>query len=447
VTAALREAADRHLWRHFAAAGAEDDLTVFVRGEGCELWDDRGRRYLDALSSLFCVNAGHGRAELADAAGAQARQLAYATTWDTAHPRAIELAERIAGLAPGNLEVVFFTSGGSESVESALKIARGYHRARGAPSRVKVVARELAYHGTTFGALSATGLPSVRTPFEPLMPGGCHVPHTDLYRTPEGRDPLWAADAIEERILFEDPETVAAVILEPVQNSGGCLPPPPGYFARVRDICDRYGVLLISDDTICSWGRLGTWFGGQRFDYVPDIATTAKGLTSAYVPMGAVVVSDTVAEVMRDDVFQHGLTFGGHPVAAAVALANIDLMEREDLLGHVRRHEPELRTTLEGLLDLPIVGDVRGAGYFWGIELVADQATKRPFPPEEAHELTAEVLGPALRRRGLICRAADRGYPVIQLAPPLIAGPEEFAEIGAILRDVLSEAALRVPPR
>jgi adenosylmethionine-8-amino-7-oxononanoate aminotransferase len=447
VTAPLRDAADRHLWRHFAAAGAEDDLTVFVRGEGCELWDDRGRRYLDALSSLFCVNAGHGRAELADAAAAQARELAYATTWDTAHPRAIELAERIAGLAPGNLEMVFFTSGGSESVETALKIARGYHRARGAPSRVKVIARELAYHGTTFGALSATGLPSVRTPFEPLMPGGCHVPHTDLYRTPEGRDPLWAADAIEERILFEDPETVAAVILEPVQNSGGCLPPPPGYFARVREICDRHGVLLVSDDTICSWGRLGTWFGGQRFDYVPDIVTTAKGLTSAYVPMGAVVVSDAVAEAMREDVFQHGLTFGGHPVAAAVALANIDLMEREDLLGHVLRHEPELRATLEGLRDLPIVGDVRGAGYFWGIELVAEQATKRPFAPEEAHELTANVLGPELRRRGLICRAADRGYPVIQLAPPLIAGPDEFAEIGAILRDVLSEAADRVPAR
>jgi adenosylmethionine-8-amino-7-oxononanoate aminotransferase len=446
-TPALRDAARRHLWRHFAPAGAEDDLTVFVRGEGCELWDDRGRRYLDALSSLFCVNVGHGRDELADAAAAQARELAYATTWDTAHPRAIELAERIAGLAPGNLDRVFFTSGGSESVESALKLARAYHRARGAPSRVKVVARELAYHGTTFGALSATGLPSVRTPFEPLMPGGCHVPHTDLYRSPEGRDPLWAADAIEERILLEDPETVAAVILEPVQNSGGCLPPPPGYFARVREICDRHGVLLVSDDTICSWGRLGTWFGGQRFDYVPDIVTTAKGLTSAYVPMGAMIVSDRVADAMRDAVFEHGLTFGGHPVAAAVALANIDLIEREDLLGRVLRHEPDLRATLEALLELPIVGDVRGAGYFWGIELVADQATKRPFPPEQAHELTSRVLGPELRRRGLICRAADRGYPVIQLAPPLIAGPDDFAEIGAILHDVLAEAARRVPPR
>jgi adenosylmethionine-8-amino-7-oxononanoate aminotransferase len=444
-TAALQESARRHLWRHFAPVGGDDELPVFVRGDGCSLWDTEGRRHLDALSSLFCVNAGHGRAELAEAAGAQARELAYATTWDTAHPRAIELAERIAGLAPGDLDRVFFTSGGSESVESALKLARAHHRLRGEPSRVKVIARELAYHGTTFGALSATGLPSARTPFEPMMPGGCHVPHTDLYRAPEGRDPLWAADAIEKRILFEGPGTVAAVILEPVQNSGGCLPPPPGYFARARDICDRHGVLLISDDTICGWGRLGTWFGAQRFDLVPDIITTAKGLTSAYVPMGAMIVSERVAEpfVESGQPFAHGLTFGGHPVAAAVALANLDVIEREDLLGHVRRHEADLRATLEGLFDIPIVGDVRGAGYFWGIELVADQATREPFSPEVAHELTERVLGPALRRRRLICRAADRGYPVIQLAPPLIAGPEEFAEIGAVLREVLTEAAAR----
>jgi adenosylmethionine-8-amino-7-oxononanoate aminotransferase len=441
VNADLQRAAQRHLWRHFAPVG-EDEVPIFVRGEGCELWDTEGRRWLDALSSLFCVNAGHGRVELADAAAAQARELAYATTWDTTHPRAVELAERIAGLAPDGLDRVFFTSGGSESVESALKLARSYHHARGEPSRVKVIARELAYHGTTFGALSATGLPSVRTPFEPLMPGGCHVPHTDLYRTHADRDPLWAADAIEERIRFEDPSTVAAVILEPVQNSGGCLPPPPGYFARVREICDRHGVLLISDDTICSWGRLGTWFGADRFDYVPDIITTAKGITSAYVPMGAMIVSDRVAEPFVDGgaVFAHGLTFGGHPVAAAVALANIDLIEREDLLGHVRRHEDELRATLEDLTDLEIVGDVRGAGYFWGIELVDDRATRRGFRDDEANELSDRVLGPGMRRRGLIARATDRGFPVIQLAPPLVAGPREFAEIGAVLRAVLVEA-------
>ncbi len=440
----LQALAARHLMTHFGPVSATG-LPVYVRGEGCYLFDDEGRRYLDGLSMLFCVNVGHGRAELAEAAAAQARELAYATTWDAVHPPAVELAARIAGLAPGDLNRVFFTSGGSESVESALKLARVYHQLRGEGRRVKVIARELAYHGTTAGALSATGLPSVRTQFEPLAPGGCHVAHTDEYRPPAGRDPLWAADAIEERILFEGAETVAAVILEPVQNSGGCLVAPDGYFARVREICDRHGVLMISDDTICSWGRLGTWFGGQRFDYVPDIITTAKGMTSAYVPMGAMIVADHVAETFleHEASFAHGLTFGGHPVAAAVALANLDVIEREDLLGHVRRHEDDLRGALEGLRDIPIVGDIRGAGFFWGIELVADPPTKRPFAPDVAAAMVGS-LGPDLQRRGLICRAADRGYPVIQLAPPLIAGPEEFAEIAGILRDALTAAVARL---
>jgi adenosylmethionine-8-amino-7-oxononanoate aminotransferase len=439
----LQQAARRHLWMHFSPLRSEEELTIFVRGEGCYVYDASGRRYLDGLSSLFCVNVGHGRDELAEAAAAQARTLAYASTWGTTHPAAIALAEQIARLAPGDLNRVFFTSGGSEAVESALKLARSYHRARGEPGRVKVIARELAYHGTTFGALSATGLPSVRTPFEPLMPGACHVPNTSCYRLPAAADPLLAAEAIEHRIEFEGPQTVAAVILEPVQNSGGCIPPPAGYFERVREICDRHGVLLISDDTICSWGRLGTWFGAQRFSYLPDLITTAKGLTSGYAPMGAVIASDRVAEpfLSGDVVFQHGLTFGGHPVAAAVALANIELLEREELLGHVRTQESRMRQMLESLYELPIVGDVRGVGYFWGIELVRDQATKQPFAPDEARALIGGVLTPALARERLICRAADRGYPVIQLAPPLIAGPEEIAQIGTVLRAVLARAS------
>src|SRR3954449_4523331 len=452
VTGSYQELARRHLWLHFARMGGYDEnheVPVITRGEGVYVYDEHGKRYFDGLSALFCVNIGHGRADVAQAGADQAKELGFFTNWSYAHPRAIELAARIAGYAPGDLNRVFFTSGGSEAVESALKLVRSYHHANGEPSRVKVIARELAYHGTTFGALSATGLPSVRAPFEPLMPGGCHVPHTDLYRTEAGRDPLSAADAIEERIRFEDPQTVAAVILEPVQNSGGCLPPPPGYFARVREICDRHGVLLISDDTICSWGRLGTWFGAERFDYAPDIVTTAKGLTSGYVPMGAVIVSDRVAEPFLDggETFAHGLTFGGHPVAAAVALANIAVIEDEDLLGHVRTHEAQLRATLEDLADLPIVGDVRGAGYFWGIELVADQATKRRFPPDQANALIDSVLTPELRRRRLIARAADRGPPVIQLPPPLIAGAEEIAEIGATLREVLAAAQRWVAER
>ncbi|MGH2926731.1 MAG: aspartate aminotransferase family protein [Solirubrobacteraceae bacterium] len=436
----LQLAAIRHLWPHFSPVGAPG--RVFVRGEGCHVWDEEGNRFLDGLSMLFCVNAGHGRRELAEAAAEQAGRLAYATTWGPAHPPAIALAQRIAALAPGDLDRVFFTSGGGESVDSALKLARAFHRLKGEAGRFKVIARDLAYHGTTTGALAATGLTYVRTPFEPLPPGGCHAPSTYAYRAPAGRDPLWAADAVEERILFEGPETVAAVIVEPVQNSGGCITPPDGYFARLREICDRHGVLLISDDTICAWGRLGTWFGAQRYDYLPDMITTAKGITSAYAPMGAVIASLRIAEpfVARQATFDHGLTFGGHPVAAAVALANIDVIEREDLLGNVRRNEPLFEELLRRLLDLRIVGDVRGAGYFWAIELVKDAATREPFDADEAERLMAGV-GRALEERGLIARALTRGYPVVQLAPPLIAGPDEIEEMVGIVRDVLTVAS------
>ena len=209
---------------------------------------------------------------------AQVRELDFVTIWSYAHPRAIELAERIAGLAPGDLNHVFFTNSGSEAVESALKVARNYHRLKGKGQKTKLIAREIAYHGTTMGALSATGIPALRTQFEPLTPGGCHVPNTNSYRWPEDRDPLWAADKIEEKILFEGPDTVAAVILEPLQNAGGCIPPQEGYFQRVREICDGHDVLLISDEVICSWGRLGHYFGCERYGYQPDIITTAKAL-------------------------------------------------------------------------------------------------------------------------------------------------------------------------
>jgi adenosylmethionine-8-amino-7-oxononanoate aminotransferase len=444
----LQELAKRHLWMHFTRMGAyaDHEVPVIVRGEGCYVYDEHGKRYLDGLSALFCVNAGHGRAELADAAARQARELGFYINWSYAHPPAIELAARIASLAPGDLNRVFFTSGGSEAVESAWKLARNYHRMRGDGQRSKLIARELAYHGTSLGALAATGLTSLRSQFEPLTPGGCHVPNTNSYRWPGDRDPLWAANAIEERIVFEGPETVAAVILEPVQNAGGCFVPQDGYFQRVREICDRHGVLLISDEVICSWGRLGTYFGSERYGYQPDIVTTAKGLTSAYVPMGAVIASDRVAEPFMQGkaMFAHGFTFGAHPVAAAVALANIDLIEREDLCAQVRDREPDFRRSLEGLRDLPIVGDVRGAGFFMAIELVKDRDTKETFDDEESERLLRGFLSGELYRRGLICRADDRGDPVVQLAPPLIAGREQFDEIEAILRDVLSQAWERV---
>jgi adenosylmethionine-8-amino-7-oxononanoate aminotransferase len=447
-TAELSQLARRHLWMHFSRMGGDPNapLPIIVAGEGCYVYDADGKRYLDGLAALFCVNAGHGRPELAEAAAAQIRELDFYTTWSYAHPRAIELAERIAKLAPGDLNRVFFTSGGSEAVESALKLVRNYHLLTGNARETKVIAREIAYHGTSLGALSATGITSLREQFEPLTPGGCHVPNTNSYRWPEDRDPLWAAEAIAERIEFEGPDTVAAVILEPVQNGGGCLVPQDGYFQRVREICDANNVLLISDEVICSWGRLGYYFGSERYGYIPDIITTAKGLTSANVPMGAMIVSDRLAEPFLQGTrsFAHGFTFGGHPVAAAVALANLDIFEREDLCGHVRDKEGEFRAMLEDLRDIPIVGDVRGAGFFQAVELVKDQSTKETFNDDESEDLLRGFLSGELYANGLICRADDRGDPVIQLALPLIADSEQFEEIGQVLRTVLTAASERI---
>jgi adenosylmethionine-8-amino-7-oxononanoate aminotransferase len=445
----LQEQAQRHLWMHFTRMGSfgpDHEVPIIVRGEGCYVWDDHGNRYLDGLSALFCVNSGHGRAELGDAMAAQVRELDFITVWSYAHPGAIELAARVASLAPGDLNHVFFTNSGSEAVESAVKLARNYHRLKGNGAKTKLVAREIAYHGTTLGALSATGIPALRSQFEPLAPGGVHVPNTNSYRWPADRDPLWAADQIEQRILFEGPETVAAVILEPLQNAGGCIPPQEGYFQRVREICDQYDVLLISDEVICAWGRLGHYFGCQRYGYQPDIITVAKALTSAYVPMGGMIASDRVYEPFKEGkaMFAHGSTFAGHPVASAVAMANLDVFEREDLCGHVRAKEGEFRAALESLSDIPIVGDVRGDGYFMAIELVKDKDTKESFEPEESEELLRGYLSGELYRRGLICRADDRGDPVVQQNPPLIADTQQFEEIVDVLRPVLEESSRHV---
>jgi adenosylmethionine-8-amino-7-oxononanoate aminotransferase len=444
----LQDLARRHLWMHFTrlSAYADHDIPVIVRGEGCYVYDEHGNRYLDGLSSLFCVNIGHGRADIVQAGAEQAKELGFFTNWSYAHPPAIKLAARIADLAPGDLNRVFFTSGGSEAVESALKLARQYFKLTGKPNKTKLIAREVAYHGTTLGALSATGITALREPFEPLTPGGCHVVNTNTYRMPAGMTEADFAEAIARRIEFEGPDTVAAVILEPVQNAGGCFPPPDGYFQRVREICDEHDVLLISDEVICAWGRLGEWFGSDRYGYQPDMITTAKGLTSAYAPMGALIASDRLAEPFLDGTssFTHGFTFAGHPVCAAIAMANLDALEEEGILEHVRANEDGFRAMLESLRDIPIVGDVRGAGYFQAIELVKDQKTKRGFDHAESESLLRGFLSGELFRRGLICRADDRGDPVIQLSPPLIAGPEQFAEIEAVLRPVLTEASQRI---
>lgn len=451
-TTDLDAKANRHLWGHFARHGEGITPTIITRGEGVNIWDTNGNKYIDGLSGLFVVQVGHGRAELAEAAAKQAESLAFFPLWSFATPPAIELAERLAGYTPGDLNRVFFTTGGGEAVESAWKLAKQYFKLTGKPGKYKVISRSIAYHGTPQGALAITGIPTFKAPFDPPTPGGFRVPNTNFYRAPEqfSTDPKafgrYCADRIAEAIEFEGPDTVAAVFLEPVQNAGGCFPPPPGYFERVREICDEYDVLLVSDEVICAYGRIGSMFACNDFGYTPDIITCAKGLTSGYSPIGAMIASDRLFEPFNDGqtVFGHGYTFGGHPVSAAVALANLDIFEREGLNDRVKENAPAFRATLEKLLDLPIVGDVRGEGYFYGIELVKDKATKETFNDDECERLLRGFLTPALFEAGLYCRADDRGDPVVQLAPPLISGQQEFDAIYDILHDVLGEASNRM---
>ena len=447
------DAARDHLWGHFTRQSAwAEHVPTIVRGEGHHVWDDDGHRLIDGLSGLFVVQLGHGREELAAAAAAQARELAYFPVWSYAHPQAVDLAERLASYAPGDLDRVFFTTGGGEAVETAWKLAKQYWRLRGRPGKHKVVSRAVAYHGTTHGALSITGLPELKQQFEPLVPGALKVPNTNAYRAPEHLrdDPKafgrWAADRIGEAIEMEGPETVAAVFVEPVQNAGGCFPPPPGYLERVREICDEHDVLLVSDEVICAFGRIGSIFACEDLGFQPDMITCAKGMTSGYSPIGACIVSARVYEPFAHGTttFAHGYTFGGHPVSAAVAMANLALFESEGVVAHVHETAPVLRGTLERLLDLPIVGDVRGEGFFYGIELVKDKTTRETFDDDESERLLRGFLTPALYEAGLYCRADDRGDPVVQLAPPLTCGPAEFDEIEQILRGVLSEAGARL---
>jgi adenosylmethionine-8-amino-7-oxononanoate aminotransferase len=446
---ALAASARDHLWMHFTRHSTFDKspVPIIARGEGPWIWDTNGRKYFDGLSGLFTVQAGHGRAQLAEAAVKQASELAFFPLWSYAHPEAIQLAERLAHHTPGDLNRVFFTTGGGEAVDTAWKLAKNYFKLTGKPMKHKVISRTIAYHGTTQGALAITGIPEARMFFEPLVPGAHKAANTNIYRAPEhGDDPeafgRWAADQIEIAIEMEGADTVAAVFVEPVQNSGGCFPPPPGYFQRLRQICDRHDVLLVSDEVICAFGRLGTMFACEKFDYVPDIITCAKGMTSGYSPIGAMIASDRLMEPFLTGTayFSHGYTFGGHPVSAAVAMANLDLFQSEGLLQHVLDNEKGFRTTLEKLYDLPIVGDVRGDGYFYGIELVKNKATKETFDDDESERLLRGFLSKALYDAGLYCRADDRGDPVIQLAPPLTCDQQHFDLIEETLRDVLTRA-------
>jgi adenosylmethionine-8-amino-7-oxononanoate aminotransferase len=452
---ALQRAARDHLWMHFTRMSgyAETEIPVIVRGEGCYLEDANGKRYLDALAGLFAVNIGYSYGEeVGQAALEQMRELPFYTNWSYAHPRAIELAAEVTSLAPGDLNRAFFVSGGSEAIESAWKLARQYHTARG-ERRWKAVSRRVAYHGTTMGALSINGIPELRAPFEPLVPEVIHVRNTNRYHRPEDETEQQFTrillDELEQAIEAAGPETVALVVMEPVQNAGGAFTPPAGYFQGVRELCDEYGILLCADEVICGFGRLGHWFGSERYDVRPDIATCAKGLSSAYAAIGAVLTTDKVIEpfLQGDSMFLHGITFGGHPVMAAIALKNIEIMKREKIVEGVLEKEAMYRSKLEQLLELPIAGDLRGAGCFYALELVKNKETHETFSEEESEWLLRGFLSPQLFERGLICRADDRGDPVIQISPPLVAGEEEFDELVRILGSVLEEAWEKIESR
>ncbi len=430
-----------NLLLHFTSF-AEDwsKLPVIVSGEGCYVTDDKGRTYVDGLAGLFTNQVGNGRGELGEVAARQMKELGFFPNWSFQHPRSLELAAKLAEIAPGDLSSTFFVSSGSEAVETVIKLARQYHHANGEPSRYKIISREVAYHGTTMGALSATGLPDFKAPFEPLPQGFYHVPNTQ-------QDPEGAADAIEEAIEFGPPETVAAVILEPVQNSGGCLVPPPDYWKRVREICDRHGVLLCSDAVICAFGRLGEWFGIERFGVVPDMTSFAKGATSGYSPMGGVVVREQVHRTFAENapMFVHGSTFGGHPVSSAVALENIKIIEREKLLENVYALEghfgDELRRMAEGH---PIVKEVRGMGFFWAVELKPERADGTPLREDEYQRYFKGVLSQALLDNGLICRFEDKEDPVIQYSPALVADRELLSRIAEITDSALTQLELEL---
>jgi adenosylmethionine-8-amino-7-oxononanoate aminotransferase len=452
--AALQEAARAHLLLHFTKQGtayrAEEDpndqLLVLVRGEGPHVFDTLGQRYIDALSCLFCAQLGYSHGEEFTAAiGQQLSTLPFNTIWNTAHPAAIRLAEALAQRAPGDLNRVFFTDGGSEAIEAMWKIAVEHFRAIGQPQRTKAIARIGAYHGVTLGALAFTGVAAFKEGFGTSPIDVTHVANTNSYRNAPDEDETAFAAALlgEVRAAIEraGPDQVAVLVAEPVQNAGGCFVPPAGYWRGLRELCDEHGILLVADSVICGFGRLGSWFGIEHEDVVPDMITVAKGITSAHVPGGAVMVRDAVAEAFFADgaTLRHGFTFGGHPVMAAVALKNLEIFEREGILDNVRTLEPFLAEQMRSLLDLPIVGDVRGKGFFWAAELVRDADGTR-FDAAEQDQLLRGFLPRAFRDAGLIGRVDDRVDSVVQIAPPLNADAALLEEIVRRLRTVLADA-------
>jgi adenosylmethionine-8-amino-7-oxononanoate aminotransferase len=446
----VHDAVRENLWMHFSQMGQFRDgtskPTVMVRGLGSTVWDDTGKAYLDGLAGLYAVNAGYGRRQIVDAMTAQLEKLPYVNAFAFASEPTAILADRLAELAPlGGNARVFFTSGGSEAVESALKMAKQFQSKRGFSNRYKTLSRRGAYHGTTMGALSVNGT-SVRNGFGPLVPGARHVPMSNRFRCHHcAGSPactMGCYEDIERMVEFEGADTIAAIIMEPVQNAGGCIPPgSPDYFKKIRKLCDETGILMIMDETITGWGRIGHLFASDFAGVQPDIITTAKGITSAYAPLGATLVRKSIADEFNSgQYFAHGLTFGGHPVSCAAALANLDIMLEEDLPGRSREMGAYLRKELEAALgDHPHVGDIRGAGLFIGVELVKDRRTReRPDDPGLMGWLTDFT-----RQRGVLLRQDDRVDPTTQISPPLVVTREECDRVVSTLRDSFDEVGRR----
>ena len=448
-TSSDQRATTDHLLLNFTDLGEFGDRPVpmMVRGEGCEVIDSSGRRFIDGLSGLFCSNLGHGYgAEIGAAIQDQLSELVFTPTWYLSHPSAARLGQRLADVAePLGLNRVYLTLGGGESVEAAWKIARQWHTANGQPQRTKAIARNLAYHGTSMGALSFTGLDDCREPFMPMAVPTSFVSHTNAFRHPLGHDEVAFTAAllaeVEATILEAGATEVAMLIAEPVQNSGGSFMPPAGYWQGLRALCDKYGILLVADETITAFGRLGEWFASIRLGARPDMITFAKGATAGHAPLGGVLMGDRVAEpfVSGATTFMHGLTFSGHPATTAAALAAFDIYEREGVFENVRELEPRFRAGLEELRRIPMVGDVRGGGFFWALEMVKDRTTNEPFDEREANWLLRTELSGHMDRLGLLCRLDDRGEPVIQLSPPLVA---DAALIDRLV-NIVGEAAER----
>ena len=442
----LQESALEHLWvylREPSDMAEKGDPAIFVSGEGVHVTDALGNTSIDGMSGLWLKNVGYGRKEIADAAYEQMLNLTYMPLGTTTEPT-IRLAEKISQIAPGDMTRSFFTSGGSEAVETALKLSRAYFKRVGEPNRTKFISRKGSYHGATMGALALGGSHLYpKLDYEPLMPGVFHVPQPLPYRcefggeTPEECAEL-CVNAVEEMIKFQDPETIAAVFAEPISSPMGCAVPGDNYWPRLREICDRYGVLLIADEVITGFGRTGKMFATEHWGVVPDMMTVAKGITSGYIPMGGCITRGEISDAFigsQKASFKHVITFGGHPVAAAAALKNIEIMEEEGMVENAAKQGVYL---LDGLNEMKekyqMIGDVRGLGLFCGLELVADRGTKEYFPAEAdlANRITQGVA-----ENGLLLRGGDR----MNVAPPLCITSSEVDDLVTIMDKVFDQVS------